>query len=147
MSTIDNATSLTTSSPVTGSTGCAAGRVVGPSDDDDPGAVDPGVADAGDVPGLVGVVVAGDGVDVAPARGAAGDDDDDGVRGVAPARELCESPWVEMRMATLSSATVRVTSRLKRISSTRNALVCTVSLDHRTRAGQRFSAAGRAGTW
>ena len=39
---------------------------------------------------------------------------------------MCEAN----RIATLSNATVNVTRRLNRISSTRNALVCTVQLHH-----------------
>jgi hypothetical protein len=50
--------------------------------------------------------------------------------GCAPAREECASLCEANRIATLSNATVNVTRRLNRITSTRNALVCTVLLHH-----------------
>jgi hypothetical protein len=45
--------------------------------------------------------------------------------GCAPGRDECDSLCEANRIATLSNATVNVTRRLNRISSTRNALVCT----------------------
>lgn len=81
--------------------------------------------------GVTGVVTGGavdvdvdvdvDGADVVPA-----------VVGVgwAPARDECASLCDANRIATLSNATVNVTRRLNRITSTRNALVCTVLLHH-----------------
>lgn len=54
--------------------------------------------------------------------------------GNAPGRNVeCESECDANRIATLSSATVKVTRRLNRITSTRNALVCTVLLHHALR--------------
>ena len=83
-------------------------------------AVDPGVGvpGAGDVVGLAGVV-ADPGVD------GAGDNELVVPLGL-DCVPSCESECDASRMATLSSATVNVTRRLKRITSTRKALVCTV---------------------
>ena len=69
----------------------------------------------------IGGAVDVDGADVVPAV--------DGV-GCAPACDECASLCEANRIATLSNATVNVTRRLNRITSTRNALVCTVLLHH-----------------
>ncbi|MBV9097304.1 MAG: hypothetical protein JO079_04520 [Frankiaceae bacterium] len=53
--------------------------------------------------------------------------------------DVCASLCEASRIATLSSATVKVTSRLNRITSTRIALVCTVLLHHALRAGAEIA--------
>ena len=114
---------MSASSPVTGNTGGAVGPWVAP-------AVGWPAADVGVVvalgAGLTDDAVLGDGVvpdgtGVVPA-----------VLGVgcAPACDECASLCDASRIATLSNATVNVTRRLNRITSTRNALVCTVLLHH-----------------
>jgi len=125
ISSSDVAISLSASSPVTGNTGW----VEGPPDPPPASPPEPAVGVA------VGTVDGG--VDVA--RGAGGDVVEGGVvldgaldpDGSAPGRNVeGESECDASRMATLSSATVSVTRRLNRITSTRNALVCTVLLHH-----------------
>jgi hypothetical protein len=124
----DNAISFTVSSPVTGSTGCAPGppEPDPPEPDPPPATVAGPPVERGD-----GVTAAGDDV----ADGAAGPDgcaaEGAGVEAggfdVVPRCEAeCESWCDASRIATLSKATVNVTRRLNRITSTRNALVCTV---------------------
>lgn len=112
MSSIDTAISFTASSPVTGNTGCAAGPPPDPSPE--PCA---GVAVAVAVARGAGVAGFGCGTEL---DGAVDPD------GSAPGRnDECESECEAKRIATLSNATVSVTRRLNRITSTRNALVCT----------------------
>jgi hypothetical protein len=127
---MDNAISFTASSPVTGSTGCAPGPPLPPSEPPDPPPPLP-LEPAG-----VLLVERGDGV--APSGDDDGADGPDGcvcagddVLALGPAfAPRCdaegESECDASRIATLSKATVNVTRRLNRITSTRNALVCTV---------------------
>lgn len=122
ISSIDIARSFIAASyPVTGRTGCVRGP-------DPPPRLDPppirgaGVAD-GPAAGVEGAEDEGTEDDGADADGCA--DVDVPARG-AGCPTGCGVECEASRMATLSSATVKVTRRLNRITSTRNALVCTV---------------------
>jgi hypothetical protein len=84
--------------------------------------VEPGV---GVVGVLDGVTAFGDGVVDAGTNGVVADGEVVDPRGFGCAPG-CESECEASRIATLSNATVNVTRRLNRITSTRNALVCTV---------------------
>lgn len=133
MSSIDSAISFTASSPVTGSTGWldVPPEPPGPPEPPEPPEPEPpAVRGAGEAGGEVGVVAGGVVGPVGPGVVALVDGDVE-PDGSAPGRnDECESECDASRIATLSNATVSTTRRLNRISSTRNALVCTIQLHH-----------------